>query len=150
MVISITAVNCAWFLNKFKNTTSHKKWINCKNLKASDWFQSVLHQGIFLASCVYIVFFRQWILILKAKKLTTTKKEKSPNHHKNTRYSQRVSAHFWRALSALPELRINLWLAVKAPLFRALLFSLVTPRLRERGSEPFPEAAKQQRNRTKG
>lgn len=54
-------------------------------------------------------------------------REKNPNRHWSPRYSQWVWAHFWRAPSEQPEPQLNLCLAVKAPLFRALLFSLVTP-----------------------
>lgn len=62
--------------------------------------------------------------------LDSERKKQQQNHkkkrHKNTRYSQLVAAHFWRALSVLPW--INWWRAVKAPLFEALLFLVVTPR----------------------
>lgn len=109
-------------------TLSSKQWNSCDSWE--DWKQQLV--------------WRERILSLKAKNPAMTKEGKTPNHHKSTRYPWWASVHFWRALSALPEPGINPWLAGTAPLFRALLFSLVTPRLRERGSQPLPAAAKQQ------
>lgn len=89
-----------------------------------------------IASCganIVILSSKQYLIHRRLK--TTTrgawfwKKKKikqQENHkkkrHKNTRCSQLVAVHFWRALTW-----INWWRAVKGPLFKALLFLVVTP-----------------------
>lgn len=82
----------------------------------------------------------------KSKKPNNDKKGKSPKPpQKYKEFSASFSA-LLKGSQCTASQRINLWLAVKAPLFRALLFSLVTPRLRERALNHFQE--QQNNNRT--
>lgn len=90
-----------------------------------------------IASCganIVILSSKQYLIHRRLKTTTRgawfwkkkkNKKNTKKRRHKNTRCSQLVAVHFWRSLSVLPW--INWWRAVKAPLFEALLFLVVTP-----------------------